>query len=87
MILSIIIIIHSFPQTITGEKMWISNAEHAGLFIVMANVDPSQGYKGITTFVVDKNEHGEEVKSGDGAGGGSTAAAAAAVVVVVVSLL
>jgi alkylation response protein AidB-like acyl-CoA dehydrogenase len=26
----------------------------AGIFLVMANVDPSKGYKGITCFVVDK---------------------------------
>ncbi|XP_043959077.1 short/branched chain specific acyl-CoA dehydrogenase, mitochondrial [Gambusia affinis] len=26
---------------INGSKMWISNAEHAGVFLVMANVDPS----------------------------------------------
>lgn len=26
---------------INGSKMWISNAEHAGLFLVMANVDLS----------------------------------------------
>merc|ERR1719386_377476 len=36
--------------TINGEKLWISNAEHAGMFIVFANVDPSKGYKGITAF-------------------------------------
>ena len=27
---------------LNGEKMWISNAEHAGVFIVMANVDFSK---------------------------------------------
>lgn len=64
--------------------MWITNAEHAGVFIVMANADfskvrrkrlggdklwvadsvwvmikiPPQGYKGITTFVVDRDTPG-----------------------------
>lgn len=47
--------------TINGSKMWISNAEHAGVFLVMANVDTSAGYKGITCFVVDKNTTGLEV--------------------------
>jgi short/branched chain acyl-CoA dehydrogenase len=47
--------------TINGSKMWISNAEHAGVFLVMANVDPSSGYKGITCFVVDANTPGVQV--------------------------
>jgi len=47
--------------TINGSKMWISNAEHAGVFLVMANVDPSAGYKGITCFVVDAKTAGIEV--------------------------
>jgi short/branched chain acyl-CoA dehydrogenase len=29
--------------TINGSKLWISNAEHAGVFLVMANVDVSAG--------------------------------------------
>merc|ERR1712070_185907 len=44
--------------TINGEKMWITNAEWAGVFLVMANVDPSAGYKGITCFVVDRDTPG-----------------------------
>ncbi|XP_054975084.1 short/branched chain specific acyl-CoA dehydrogenase, mitochondrial [Sorex araneus] len=43
---------------INGSKMWISNAEYAGLFLVMANVDPSSGYKGITCFLVDRDSEG-----------------------------
>lgn len=27
---------------LSGEKAWITNAEHAGLFIVMANIDLSK---------------------------------------------
>ncbi len=27
---------------LNGQKMWITNAEHAGVFIVMANVDFSK---------------------------------------------
>ncbi|VDK42786.1 unnamed protein product [Anisakis simplex] len=60
---------------INGSKMWISNAEHAHffivnllsishfplIFIVMANVDPSKGYKGITSFLVDRSLQGVEV--------------------------
>ncbi|KAL4640149.1 short/branched chain specific acyl-CoA dehydrogenase, mitochondrial isoform X2 [Arapaima gigas] len=43
---------------INGSKMWISNAEHAGVFLVMANVDPSAGYRGITCFIVDRDVEG-----------------------------
>ncbi|KAJ2080054.1 hypothetical protein H4R24_000008 [Coemansia sp. RSA 988] len=40
---------------INGSKMWITNSEEAGIFLVFANVDPSKGYKGITCFVVEKD--------------------------------
>ncbi|XP_004474651.2 short/branched chain specific acyl-CoA dehydrogenase, mitochondrial [Dasypus novemcinctus] len=46
---------------INGSKMWISNAEHAGLFLVMANIDPSVGYKGITCFIVNRDTEGLHV--------------------------
>jgi alkylation response protein AidB-like acyl-CoA dehydrogenase len=40
--------------TINGTKSWISNAKEAGIFIVFANINPSQlGHKGITAFIVD----------------------------------
>ena len=32
---------------LNGRKLWITNALEAGLFIVFANVNPEQGYKGI----------------------------------------
>ncbi|KFD50973.1 hypothetical protein M513_08156 [Trichuris suis] len=44
-----------------GEKLWITNAEHAGVFLVFANVDPSKGYKGITCFIVDRQLPGVSV--------------------------
>ncbi|XP_020136341.2 short/branched chain specific acyl-CoA dehydrogenase, mitochondrial isoform X1 [Microcebus murinus] len=46
---------------INGSKMWISSATYAGLFLVMANVDPSAGYKGITCFLVDRDTEGLHV--------------------------
>ncbi|XP_067996560.1 short/branched chain specific acyl-CoA dehydrogenase, mitochondrial isoform X4 [Melanerpes formicivorus] len=46
---------------INGSKMWISLAEHAGVFFVMANTDPSLGYRGITCFIVDRNTEGLQV--------------------------
>ncbi|HUZ94480.1 MAG TPA: acyl-CoA dehydrogenase [Edaphobacter sp.] len=43
---------------LNGQKLWITNAKEAGLFIVFATVDPSAGYKGITAFVVEKGAAG-----------------------------
>ncbi|XP_060624564.2 short/branched chain specific acyl-CoA dehydrogenase, mitochondrial [Anolis sagrei] len=47
---------------INGSKMWISMAEQAGVFFVMANADLSAGYKGITCFIVDRNTEGLHVE-------------------------
>jgi len=42
---------------LNGSKVYITNGGEAGIFLVMANVDPSKGYKGITCFIVDASEH------------------------------
>ena len=39
---------------LTGRKLWITNANEADIFIVMATVDPSAGYRGITAFIVER---------------------------------
>jgi butyryl-CoA dehydrogenase/short/branched chain acyl-CoA dehydrogenase len=44
-----------------GRKLWITNAAESSLFIVFANVDPSQGYKGITAFLVERDFPGFSV--------------------------
>jgi len=41
-----------------GHKLWITNGNEAGLFIVFATVDPDAGYKGITAFLVEKDFEG-----------------------------
>jgi short/branched chain acyl-CoA dehydrogenase len=46
---------------LTGRKLWITNAAEAELFIVMANVDPSKGYKGITAFLIERGFPGFSV--------------------------
>jgi alkylation response protein AidB-like acyl-CoA dehydrogenase len=46
---------------LTGQKLWITNAAEAELFIVLANVDPSKGYKGITAFLVERSFPGFKV--------------------------
>jgi len=43
---------------LNGQKLWITNAKEAGLFIVFATLDPSAGYKGITAFLVEKGTPG-----------------------------
>jgi alkylation response protein AidB-like acyl-CoA dehydrogenase len=46
---------------LSGRKLWITNAAEASLFIVLANADPSQGYRGITAFLVERSFAGFEV--------------------------
>ncbi|XP_059160016.1 short/branched chain specific acyl-CoA dehydrogenase, mitochondrial-like [Physella acuta] len=46
---------------LNGTKVWITNAEQAGVFLVMANADPKNGYKGITCFIVDRDTEGLHV--------------------------
>jgi alkylation response protein AidB-like acyl-CoA dehydrogenase len=41
-----------------GTKLWITNGGEAGLFIVFANANPEQGYKGITAFLVERDTPG-----------------------------
>ncbi len=43
---------------ITGRKLWITNADEAGLFLIFATVDPALGYKGITCFLVERGMPG-----------------------------
>ncbi len=46
---------------LNGQKLWITNAREAGMFIVFATLDPAAGYKGITAFLVEKNTSGFSV--------------------------
>jgi alkylation response protein AidB-like acyl-CoA dehydrogenase len=39
---------------LTGRKLWITNGNEAGIFIVFANVNPEAGYRGITALVVER---------------------------------
>lgn len=43
---------------INGTKMWISNSDVARVFVLFANANPSAGYRGITTFLVDRDTPG-----------------------------
>ncbi len=46
---------------LNGQKLWITNAAEAGLFLVFATVDATLGYKGITCFLVDRDTPGLKV--------------------------
>src|SRR5436309_76150 len=43
---------------LTGRKLWITNGNEAGLFIVFANVSPDAGYRGITAFLIERGFDG-----------------------------
>jgi alkylation response protein AidB-like acyl-CoA dehydrogenase len=46
---------------LNGRKLWITNAKEAGLFVLLATIDPAAGYKGITAFLVEKDFPGFSV--------------------------
>ena len=43
---------------LNGTKLWITNGGESQLFIVMANTDFEKGYKGITSFIVQRDTPG-----------------------------
>jgi alkylation response protein AidB-like acyl-CoA dehydrogenase len=43
---------------IHGTKVFISHAAHAGLFFLVATLDPSRKHKGVTAFLVDPHSEG-----------------------------
>jgi alkylation response protein AidB-like acyl-CoA dehydrogenase len=46
---------------LTGTKVFISHAAHAGLFFVVASIDRSKKHKGVTAFLVDPNTEGIQI--------------------------
>lgn len=46
---------------INGEKMWITNAGHADLFVVYGTIDPNLRYDGISCLVVEVGTSGIEL--------------------------
>jgi acyl-CoA dehydrogenase len=46
---------------INGNKMWITNAGYADLFVVYTTMDPTLKHKGITAVVVEKGTPGIEI--------------------------
>lgn len=48
---------------LNGDKMWITNAGYADLFVVYATVDPKLKHKGIVCAVIEKGTEGIEIGS------------------------
>ena len=46
---------------LNGRKMWVTNGDDAGLYMLFANAAPDKGYKGITGFVIDREMPGFSV--------------------------
>ncbi len=46
---------------LNGTKLWITNGGEAEVFVLMANVNPEAGYRGITAFVVERGFEGFRV--------------------------
>lgn len=53
--------LHGDHYVLNGQKLWITNAKEADLYIVFASVDLSAGYKGITAFLVERMAPGFSV--------------------------
>src|SRR5258705_3633858 len=46
---------------LNGQKLWITNGNEAEIFVLFANANPEEGYRGITAFVVEKGFEGFSV--------------------------
>ena len=46
---------------LNGNKLWITNAKEAGVYMVIANSNLGAGYKGITAFIVERDFKGFSV--------------------------
>jgi butyryl-CoA dehydrogenase/short/branched chain acyl-CoA dehydrogenase len=52
---------HGDHFLLTGRKLWITNANEAGFFLLFANARPEAGYKGVTAFLVERAFPGFQV--------------------------
>jgi butyryl-CoA dehydrogenase/short/branched chain acyl-CoA dehydrogenase len=46
---------------LNGRKLWITNAAEAGFYLLFANANPEQGYKGVTAFLIERDFPGFRV--------------------------
>jgi butyryl-CoA dehydrogenase/short/branched chain acyl-CoA dehydrogenase len=47
--------------SITGRKLWITNAAEADIFFLFANANPEAGHRGITCFIIERDFLGFQV--------------------------
>ena len=52
---------HGDDVIINGNKMWITNAGYADLFVLYGTTDPALKHKGITAVVIEKGTAGIEI--------------------------
>ena len=50
---------------LNGAKVFITNANYAGTFVVTAITDPGRGTRGISSFVIERDTPGFSVHAGD----------------------
>jgi glutaryl-CoA dehydrogenase (non-decarboxylating) len=48
---------------LNGEKTWISYSTYADTFLVFAKTDPSAGHRGISAFVIERNQCGDGLRT------------------------
>jgi len=46
---------------LNGRKLWITNGLEAEIFVLFANANPESGYRGITSFIIEKGFPGFSV--------------------------
>src|SRR3954453_92084 len=46
---------------LNGRKLWITNANEAGFFLLFANANRDAGYKGVTAFLIERDFPGFQV--------------------------
>ena len=49
---------HGDYFTLNGNKNWITNGNTASIYIVFAQTDPSKSHRGISAFIVEKEQEG-----------------------------
>jgi alkylation response protein AidB-like acyl-CoA dehydrogenase len=47
--------------SLKGQKLWITNGIEAEVFVLFANANPEAGYRGITSFIIEKGFPGFSV--------------------------
>lgn len=50
---------HGSDYILSGQKIWISCADQADIFLVFAHTDPEKNHYGMSAFIVDRKEGGK----------------------------